>query len=188
MGVKIARRAARSLRFRASKAVPAMTAPLLKTASREPAPPFDAALVLATARDLLRAGSAGGIPPLLVGRHLCLLGASRRSREADAFREGARELGAQVTALHPSQLALRTPADVVRCAGMLSRLYDAVECQGIASELVRQLGAAAEIPVYDGVGGDGHATALLAAELDRRAAPAERRRRVLQAVLANALS
>src|SRR4051794_26340933 len=109
-----------------------MNAPNPQACRREPALPIDVALVLAAARELSLAASTGTLTPLLTGKHLCLLGASPDSVEADAFRQGARELGAQVTALHPNQLALRTPVDVARCAAMLDRLYDAVECQGVA--------------------------------------------------------
>jgi len=148
-----------------------------------PVASFDPGSVLTTARDLHRSAPDRGMPPLLAGKHLCVLGAMTDGRDAVAFRDAARELGAQVTALHPGQLALRTPAEVARCARLLGRLYDAVECQGVAPDLVRDLREAADIPVYGGLATDGHVTAVLADDLDIDAPTALRRRRVLQAML-----
>jgi len=149
---------------------------------------FDAATMLATASDLQRAAMTYAVPPLLAGKHLCVLGPATDGRDAHAFIEAARELGAQVTALQPSQLALRTPADVARCAGLLGRLYDAVECQGVTADLVHELREVAHIPVYDALAGDGHHTAALAERLEIDAPLATRRRRVLQAMLLDSLT
>ena len=149
---------------------------------------FDATTVLATAADLQRAASKDAMPSLLAGKHLCVLGPATDGRDAHAFVDAARELGAQVTTLNPDQLALRTPADVARCAGVLGRLYDAVECQGVSAELVHDLGEAADIPVYDALAGDTHHTAALADRLDGATPPAIRRRRVLQAMLVASLT
>ena len=154
----------------------------------EPVLPFDENTVLTTARDLHDAARVRAVAPLLAGKHLCVLGEAVDGRDCKAFIEAARELGAQVTALHPGQLALRTPADVTRCAGVLGRLYDAVECQGVAPGLVHDLGEAAAIPVYDGLACEAHATAALAARLDVDAPEAIRRRRVLQAMLVGSLA
>jgi ornithine carbamoyltransferase len=154
----------------------------------EPIVSFDAAMVLAAARDLHRAAFAHAMPPLLAGKHLCVLGPTIDGHDAHAFIDAARELAAQVSVLHPDQLALRTPAEVKRCAGLLGRLYDAVECQGVTADLVRDLREAADIPVYDAIAGDGHATAVLADRLEIDAPAALCRRRVLQAMLVGSLT
>jgi len=155
----------------------------ITTTMPQPAASFDPATVLTTARDLHRAAAARALPPLLAGKHLCMLGAVADGGDADAFGDAARELGAQVTALNPDRLALRTPAEVARCARLLGRLYDAVECQGVPPGLVGELQEAADIPVYGGLAGDDHVSAVLADNLDIDAPAATRRRRVLQAML-----
>jgi ornithine carbamoyltransferase len=70
---------------------------------------------------------------------------------------------------------------------MLGRLYDAVECQGMDSALVGQVGRDAGVPVYDSIAALTHPTAKLAELLDGDASPEDRRCVVLQAVLLNTL-
>ena len=143
-------------------------------------------MLLATVGALQRAAQGGALPRALHGKHLCVLGRLPDGAGAAAFRDAARELGAQVTALDPERLALASDHDVVRCGRMLGMLYDAVECEGVPSALVDGLRASAGVPVYDGLALDAHPTACLR-ETVRGASPDEQRRRVLQAVLVAAI-
>jgi ornithine carbamoyltransferase len=68
-------------------------------------------------------------------------------------------------------------------ARILGRLYDAVECQGMAPELVRRVSREAAIPIYGGIACATHPTAALANQLDPQSLPADNRRFVLQALL-----
>jgi ornithine carbamoyltransferase len=70
---------------------------------------------------------------------------------------------------------------------MLGKLYDAVECQGMAPTLVRQVRDGAGVPVYDGIASPRHPTAQLAHQLGGDTSDADNRRFVLQAVLLNSL-
>jgi ornithine carbamoyltransferase len=70
---------------------------------------------------------------------------------------------------------------------MLGRLYDAVECQGLPADLVRQVGDEAGVPVYDGVASKRHPTASLAESLGGTRSLAENRQLVLQAALVSSI-
>ena len=106
-----------------------------------------------------------------------------QSGDAALFRRAAVELGAHVAHIRPSLTELSTPQDVQHTARMLGRLYDAVECQGMAPDLVHQMGIDAGVPVYDGIASPRHPTAKLDGLLGGDSSPLDKRRFVLQAVL-----
>ena len=143
----------------------------------------DLASVLEHARTLRVAAHDGAIQPLLRGRNLALLCEADSGDEATLFRRAAVELGAHVAHVRPSLSEQSTPDQIRKTARMLGQLYDAMECQGIAAELVRQLGREAGVPVYRGLASPGHATAALVQQLDGDEPSADKRRFVLQAVL-----
>ncbi len=145
--------------------------------------PRDMALVLDNARRLQRMARAGDIQPLLRGKKLGLLCEDDTEPQATLFRRAAVQLGAHVAHIRPSLAGLRTPEDVQHTAHMLGRLYDALECQGMASAVVRQLRRAAGIPVYDGIASPDHPTAALAGSLADDGPAADCRCFVLQAAL-----
>src|SRR5256885_17051908 len=113
----------------------------------EPMSPRDMNAVLASARSLQRAAQAGATQPLLRGKNLGLL-CEANDANADLFRRAASELGAHVAHIRPSLSDLSTPKEVQHTARMLGKLYDAVECQGMAPGLVRQVGDVAGGPGY----------------------------------------
>ena len=145
--------------------------------------PRDVTAVLANARTLQRAAEAGKTQPLLRGKNFGLLCEADEDGAAALFRRAAVELGAQVVLIRPSLSELSTPQEVQHTARVLGRLYDAVECQGMAPALVQQVGNEAGVPVYDGIASQDHPTAKLAELLGSDASPADNRRFVLQAVL-----
>ena len=155
----------------------------------EPIAPHDAAFVLDNARALQRAAQCGEVRALLRGRNFGLMceidsnGDSASDSDAALFRRAAVELGAHVAHIRPSLTELSTPQEVLRTARMLGRLYDAVECQGMAAELVHRLGANAGVPVYDAITSRHHPTAKLDGRLGGDSPALDKRRFVLQAVL-----
>ena len=153
-----------------------------------PITPRDAAFVLDQARALQRAAAAGGLPASLRGRKLGLLCEAGGDDNAALFRRAALELGAHVAHIRPSLTELSTLPDVQLTARMLGRLYDAIECQGMAADLVHQVGVEAGVPVYDGVASPTHPTARLAELLDGDALMSDKRRFVLQAVLLSTIA
>lgn len=139
--------------------------------------------VRAQAQALLEAARAGQAQPLLLkGRKLGLLCEDAQAGQALLFLRAAGALGAHVAHLRPSLWHFDTPAEVQHTARMLGRLYDAVECQGMAPGLVRQIGLWAGVPVFPHLAGQ--------AELPDAAASAgdDTRRFVLQALLLQALT
>ena len=149
--------------------------------------PQDLNAVLDSARALQRAAQAGKTQPSLRGKNLGLL-CEADNGDAALFRRAAVELGANVARIRPSLSGLSTPQDVQNTARMLGRLYDAVECQGLAPALVQQVASDAGVPIYAGIASQEHPTAKLAELLGDDTSPADNRRYVLQAVLLSTIS
>ena len=149
----------------------------------DPIAPRDASIVLDCARALQLAARAGDLRASLRGRKFALMCEADESGDAALFRRAAVELGAHVAHIRPSLTEMSTPQDVQHTARMLGRLYDAVECQGMAPNLVLQMGIDAGVPIYDGIASQHHPTAKLDALLDGDSSPHDKRRSVLQAVL-----
>ena len=166
----------------------------------DPIAPRDVSVVLEHARALQLAAEAGGLRTLLRGRKLGLLCEIHSNDDTNAdtdtdiegdaalFRRAALELGAHVAHIRPSLNGLSTPHEVQHTASMLGRLYDAVECQGMAAALVHQMGVDAGVPIYDGVASQRHPTARLVDLLDGDASARDKRRFVLQAVLLSTIA
>jgi len=161
--------------------------PSLSTAS-DTMSPRDLNAILAAARTLQHAAQAGAVQPLLRGKNLGLLCESQEAPDAALFRRAATELGARVSHIRPTLSDTSTPQEVQHTARLLGRLYDAVECQGMASSLVQRVGDDAGVPIYDGVASPQHPTAMLADQLGGDTPAADNRRFVLQAVLINAIA
>ena len=156
----------------------------------DPIAPRDANVVLEHARALQVAASAGHsqvtLRAALRGRKfglMCEVDHHDDDSDAALFRRAASELGAHVAHIRPSLTELSTPEDVQHTARMLGRLYDAVECQGMAADLVHQMGTDAGVPIYNGVASRQHPTAKLVDLLSGDSSALDKRRFVLQAVL-----
>lgn len=145
-------------------------------------------LLLGNARVLQSAADPGQTTSLLRGKKLALLCESEDGDDAILFRSAASALGAHVSHIRPRLTDLSGPDDFQHTARMLGRLYDGIECQGIAPELVEVIGRESGVPVYDGLASARHPTALLAAMLDAEASPARQRELILQTVLLSTLA
>jgi len=149
-----------------------------------PPPPGTAEVVLANARLLQRAERGSDMEGLLRGKNLGLVCESDADADATLFREAAEALGASVSHIRPELGAGGvTGGGLLRTARLLGRLYDAIECQGLAPALVVQLGREAGVPVFDGVATPAHSIAQLALELDGNEPLEKKRRLLVQAVL-----
>jgi ornithine carbamoyltransferase len=149
--------------------------------------PNDCDVLLANAHVLERGGEEPRNSDLLRGRNLGLLCESEDADDAIRFRRAARNLGARVAFIRPCLSELSEPQTLRNTARMLGRLYDAVECQGLPADLVRQVGDEAGVPVYDGVASKRHPTASLAESLGGTRSLAENRQLVLQAALVSSI-
>jgi ornithine carbamoyltransferase len=148
-----------------------------------PAAPTPQRCLAVAARHRGRAGQERTLQRLLRGKNLGLMCATGTTPDALLFRRAAEELGAHVAHLLPSLSDRSAPQELQHTARLLGRLYDAVEMQGLANRLVRQIGDEARVPVFDGLATTHHATAAITASLGAETSPADNRRFVLQAVL-----
>lgn len=154
----------------------------------EPLTPRDAGLLVTYARTLQRFAQTGQRQLLLRGKNLGLLCESDENEEAQRFRRAATELGARVAHVRPELSASSSRADIADTGRMLGRLYDGIECLGLESTVVKRLGAAANVPVYDGIASRRHPTAMLAAQLGTEHPLDESHRFMVQAVLLSTLN
>jgi ornithine carbamoyltransferase len=143
--------------------------------------------VLVNARMLQQVPQEGAQRSLLRGRNLALICASDGGEAQNLFRQAGTELGAQVAHVQFNLSGLGTLQELQHTARVLGRLYDALECQGLAPELVQQLGREAGVPVFDGLALPTHPTASLTAMLECNASESDKRRWILQAVLLGAM-
>jgi ornithine carbamoyltransferase len=119
------------------------TPPPSPSAAAEPA-----ALAL-SARAFRQAALDGRVPPLLKGRKLGVLCGLPAEAEALVVHRAARELGAHVSLVAPGFDEASGTSELIHTARTLGRLYDVVACLALSPVLVRQLRAAAGIPVLD---------------------------------------
>jgi len=144
---------------------------------------IDETALLDQARTLQRAAAAGRVQPLLRGKNLGLLCADDTQAQALLFRQAASELGAHVAHIGMSLSEPGSAQQVAHTARMLGRLYDAVECQGLPSALVKQMAELAGIAVYDALACNEALITRLATQLDGDASFDQNRRFALQALL-----
>ncbi len=159
-----------------------------RTVCLEPLSTPDAGLLLTCARSLQRLADSGQRQLLLRGKNLALLCESDEDEEARRFRRAATELGARVAHIRADLSGSSSPSDFVDTGRVLGRLYDGIECLGLAATVVKRLGDAANVPVYDGLASRNHPTAELAEQLGAERSFDERHRFMLQAVLLSTLS
>jgi ornithine carbamoyltransferase len=145
--------------------------------------PLDAHAVLACARMLLHAPKSGGPHRLLRGRNLGLLCADEHAPAQQQFRDAAAELGAHVAVIRADLTHASSPEEIGHMARMLSRLYDAVECNGLPPSLTGQLARSASIPVMSGHVATPDQVDVLAGMLDGAEPWQDKRRCVMQALV-----
>ena len=150
--------------------------------SPPPAGAGDAA-VLASARLLQRADPGSDTESLLRGKNLGLVCDSETGADAILFREAAAALGASVSHIRPDLAPPDGATGPLRTARLLGRLYDGIECQGLAPALVRQLAREAGVPVFEGLATCAHPSAQLARQLPGADSPERKRRLIVQAML-----
>ena len=148
----------------------------------------DTQALLDQVRSLREAARAGGLQPLLRGKRIGLLCEDAQSAQARLFRRAAVELGADVAHIRLGMDALADARLLEPTARVLGRLYDALECQGIAPEMVETIRRQVDVPVYDGLASEAHAHARLAEQLAGDVPAEDARRYLLQAALLASLA
>lgn len=107
------------------------------------------AALLSSAKALQQAAASGHGRVLLRGKNIGLLSESPDNAAAVLFIGAAQGLGAQVALIRPGHAGLLEASSAQATARMLGRLYDAIECQGLPSDLVEQLRLECGVPVLD---------------------------------------
>jgi len=138
--------------------------------------------LLVTARALGDAELGGHRDQSLRGKNLALL-TPTAGPAAALFVAAVEQLGAMVSRVGEDLLAVQDTRELQKLAHLLDRLYDAVECQGVATGIVQRLSDLATVPVFNGLACDTHPTAPLADQLDDTPSRADARRWILQAAL-----
>lgn len=153
-------------------------------------PDKDVSALLVAARAMQDATESGTAPRALRGTNLGLLCDAAEKVEGDAalFQRAALALGAQVALLRPSLSERSTPDEVRHTAHLLGLLYDALECVDMSSDLVRRIGAAAGVPVFESLSSNRHPIAALALHLNPQLSINNNRCALMQAVLLGALA
>lgn len=146
-------------------------------------------MLLALAGALREASRAGAVPPLLRGKKLGVLSPTADGDDTVRFfHDAATELGAHVAHVRANLTDASSDQEIEHTGRLLGRLYDALECQGMAAALVEKIGRAAGVPAFHGLACPGHPTAALATLMDATATDTDNRRFVLQAALLASLA
>ena len=143
--------------------------------------PDDVAALLRQARALSRLDAAG--LKLMQGKKLALVSPRPGDRDEGEFVEAAQALGAHVSFVSLGLDEGSSAEQIAATAGLLARLYDAVECQHLPATLVGRIASSTTVPVFAGLATNEHPTAALAEFLGEGTTPAARRRSILQAAL-----
>ena len=122
--------------------------PAAATAAHHPATIDAHGALWLRAQAMLPAALAGSLASALADRHLCVLAEDPDTPEARLFAAAGTALGARVTHLSPARACLTDGTASNGTGQLLARLYDAIECQGLAAERVQGLAAATSIPVF----------------------------------------
>jgi ornithine carbamoyltransferase len=144
--------------------------------------------LLEQAGALRRAFVDGRPMQLLRGRYIGLLCADAGAPQARLFCQAAGDLGAKVAHIPADMLAASAERELASTARMLARLYDAVECQGLAPGFAQRLAAVAGPMVCDDLATDPELIDRLVVQLGERPTSSDDRRFVVQAVLLHRLT
>ncbi|HEX3141959.1 MAG TPA: hypothetical protein VHQ87_18025 [Rhizobacter sp.] len=134
--------------------------------------------VAAMAESLAQAAKSGHSLQALRGKNLAVLCEVSECPGLAGFCRAAEAQGARVTHIRPSEALTPSPHGPDAVGQLLGRLYDAIDCHGLAPEVVEQLARTSGTPVFNELGCQG-STALLNAPVDEF---------TLQALLLSALA
>ncbi len=124
--------------------------------------------LLTLAADLKAERRAGTGAQRLIGKQLALIFAKSSTRTRIAFEVAMREQGGDVTVLDPASSQIGHKESIADTARVLSRIFDGIEYRGQGQEIVEELAAFADVPVYNGLTDEWHPTQMLADFLTMR--------------------
>jgi ornithine carbamoyltransferase len=129
----------------------------------EPLPDAERRDLVQTAHRLRAAARSGHMPRILKGCHVAVAAAPGAELDQHYFEDAATALGAHVS--HIGEDDLQAACANPEWARMLGRLYDAVDCGRLDREAAIGLERAAGIPMFSGLGDEGHPVRQLLADL-----------------------
>lgn len=152
----------------------------------------DAQMLVARALTLKQAARGGSASNALRGKHIAVLCANPESVSARDFDAAARTLGARVSRIEAVADWMRDD-DTPETARLLTRLYDAIDCEEVPHDVALRLQQRVDVPVFDGLARADHPLTQLLPLLSTQAAgagtptDAADRRLLVQAVLVESL-
>ena len=96
------------------------------------------------------------------GKNIALIFEKTSTRTRCAFEVAAHDLGIGTTYLDPSGSQIGKKESIADTARVLSRMYEGIEYRGFGQEIVEELAAYADVPVWNGLANEYHPTQMLA--------------------------
>ncbi len=130
--------------------------------------PQEIEFLLQLSADLKSAKYSGTEQQKLKGKNIVLLFEKDSTRTRCAFEVAAFDQGANVTYLGPSGSQMKKKETIKDTARVLGRMYDGIEYRGYGQDIVEELAAYANVPVWNGLTNEFHPTQVLADLLTMR--------------------
>ena len=124
--------------------------------------PNEIEFLLGLSVDLKKAKYAGTEQARLAGKNIALIFEKASTRTRCAFETAAFDQGARVTYLGPTGSQIGKKESMKDTARVLGRMYDGIEYRGYGQSIVEELGAYANVPVWNGLTTEYHPTQVLA--------------------------
>ena len=124
--------------------------------------PKEIKFLLGLSADLKKAKYAGTEQQKLKGKNIALIFEKASTRTRCAFEAAAYDQGAHVTYLGPTGSQIGKKETMKDTARVLGRMYEGIEYRGFGQENVEELGAFANVPVWNGLTTEFHPTQILA--------------------------
>ncbi len=96
------------------------------------------------------------------GKNVALIFEKTSTRTRCAFEVAASDLGMGSTYLGPTGSQIGVKESIPDTARVLSRMYDGIEYRGFGQEIVEELAAYSDVPVFNGLTNEFHPTQILA--------------------------
>ena len=124
--------------------------------------PKEIKFLLDLSMDLKKAKYAGTETQTLKGKNIALIFEKASTRTRCAFEVAVHDQGGTVTYLGPSGSQIGKKESMKDTARVLGRMYDGIEYRGFGQDIVEELGAHANVPVWNGLTTEFHPTQILA--------------------------
>ena len=124
--------------------------------------PKEMKFLLDLSLELKKAKYAGTEQQTLKGKNIALIFEKSSTRTRCAFETAVYDQGGNVTYLGPSGSQIGNKETMKDTARVLGRMYDGIEYRGFGQDIVEELGAFANVPVWNGLTNEFHPTQILA--------------------------